>query len=387
MAQSPPEPSEPGRAVEPTHGSSATAGSQQGAFDDGETPRVDDRGPWRRFLDRRATRRDPRWPLALPWRDTHASGFRTPARMCPRGCSSEVARREILTFTTWSGRVELRVYFDYESSNCDVCGSPRIDRCPRCRAEILAPVTDRCEFCGLPQPWSPDRLTAQRRTPPREWGPGDGAPAQRIFPKSKGRPRRQLLVVDDDITNLAVDAVVSNDDLNGHMYTVIASAIKAAAGQSVEDLSIDHGRTRTGKAWFTNPGRLNRLKGIIHVAAMDQRGATSIETIQACVRSALDLAVKHDCRSVALATFGIEPETEDREVVTLEQWLSRVVPVVVDYLKRLPETTDLLVLLVLFEPDNFAARVDQLRELCGTARRRTSDPSPEPQPHGGSSPS
>ena len=194
-------------------------------------------------------------------------------------------------------------------------------------------------------------------------------------------------MVDDDITNLAVDAVVSNDDLNGHMYTVIASAIKAAAGQSVEDLSIDHGRTRTGKAWFTNPGRLNRLKGIIHVAAMDQRGATSIETIQACVRSALDLAVKHDCRSVALATFGIEPETEDREVVTLEQWLSRVVPVVVDYLKRLPETTDLLVLLVLFEPDNFAARVDQLRELCGTARRRTSDPSPEPQPHGGSSPS
>lgn len=421
----------------------------------------DPRSRWERFIDRRATRRDPRWANAIPWDVTQASGFRTPTKTCPRGCSYEVARRELLTFTTWSGRVIVRVFFEFESSSCEKCGSPRIDRCPRCRAQIVAPVSERCEFCGLPQPWAPDRIAAARRTPPREWGPKAGDPAEWVYPRpdktdepeSDGKsdfqggeegvarhegdpprraeeqlagpekneqadadkegvarpdvnhqvqadadgatkpaeqqgsaaetdggipgngddaaeptepPVRQLLAIDEDVTNLAVDAIVSNDDVDGQMYTLIASAIKAVAGQQVEDLSIDHGRSKLGKAWFTNPGRLTRLKGIVHVASIDRRGKTNIGAIRECVKSALDVALAHDCHSIAVSAFGTEPATSRRDVITLDEWLDAVAPTIVDYLERLPEEQSLTVLIVLFEPVDFSRCVHRLRRAAGT---------------------
>ncbi len=339
---------------------------EDGATREEQRTEPDERGRWQRYLDERATRRDPRWPKGIPWSETHASGFRTPAKVCPRGCSHEVARRDLLTFTTWSGRVVARVFFDFESTNCQKCGSPRTDRCPRCKRKVVAPVTERCEFCGLPQPWAPARLEARRRTPPREWGPNAGDPARPIYADKKKNPKRQFLVIDDDITNIAVDAIVSNDDVDGQMYTVIASAIKEAAGQEVEDLSIEHGRSRPGQAWFTRPGRLNRLTGIIHVAAMDRRGETSIPVICDCVRSALDEAVKHDCASVAIGTFGIEPQNADREVIELGEWLDNVGPLVVEYLESLPKFKKLAVLIVLFEPEDFDGCVTRLLSACGT---------------------
>jgi O-acetyl-ADP-ribose deacetylase (regulator of RNase III) len=234
------------------------------------------------------------------------------------------------------------------------------------------PVADRCEFCGLPQPWSPERLTSKRRTPPRRWDPEPQDPSEpkardpavRVYPVNKRKPRRQLLVIDDDITNLAVQAIVSNDDVDGRMYTVVASTIRAAAGQQVEDLSIDHGRASLGEAWFTHAGRLSRLKGIIHVAAVNRRGKTKISVIRKCVKAALDKAVEQGCESVALATFGVERATADREVITPETWFNEVVPVIVKYLNKLPRSTRLAVLLVLFEPEDLDKSVKQVRHAC-----------------------
>jgi O-acetyl-ADP-ribose deacetylase (regulator of RNase III) len=150
----------------------------------------------------------------------------------------------------------------------------------------------------------------------------------------------------------------------GGCTPVVASAIRAAAGQQVEDLSIDHGRASLGEAWFTHAGRLSRLKGIIHVAAVNRRGKTKISVIRKCVKAALDKAVEQGCESVALATFGVERATADREVITPETWFNEVVPVIVKYLNKLPRSTRLAVLLVLFEPEDLDKSVKQVRHAC-----------------------
>src|SRR4051812_26915294 len=97
---------------------------------------------------------DPRWNEAEEVREGVAAGFKTPAQACPRGCATGVARRDLVTRSTPSGRVEVRVKFDFETETCPECGSRMIRECVRCKATVLSPVRERCEFCGLPHPWA-----------------------------------------------------------------------------------------------------------------------------------------------------------------------------------------------------------------------------------------
>jgi O-acetyl-ADP-ribose deacetylase (regulator of RNase III)/predicted RNA-binding Zn-ribbon protein involved in translation (DUF1610 family) len=318
--------------------------------------------PRRRFADRLAARKDARWNRALDWREVPAGGFKTPAQACPRGCSRQTASRELLTWTGWSGRTHSRVLFEFETNNCPDCGSWLLDRCQRCEEPFAAPVGDRCEHCGLPQPWSPERLSSTKRLPLRRWAPNDADvhdPARAIYP-AKGHP--QLLIIEDDVTNIAVEAVVSNDDVDGRMYTVIASAIKAAAGQQVEDESIEHGRAALGDAWSTAAGALRKpLKRIVHVAAVDRRGNSSIEVVVDCVRSALGVARHQKLESLAIAAFGTGTGDGRRQVIDLDDWLSAVGPAIVSDLQESPGSPPLAVLLVLYGPEDFAARVELLK--------------------------
>jgi predicted RNA-binding Zn-ribbon protein involved in translation (DUF1610 family) len=340
--------------------------------------------PRRRFADRRAARKDARWNRALDWREVRAGGLKTPAQACPRGCSRQTARRELLTWTGWSGRTHSRVLFEFDTNNCPDCGSLLIDRCQRCEEPFAAPVGDRCEHCGLPQPWSPERLSSDKRLPLRRWMPGDADvhDAARVIYPAKGNP--QLLIIEDDVTNVAVEGIVSNDDVDGRMYTVIASAIKAAAGQQVADESIEHGRAALGDAWSTGAGALRKpLKRIVHVAAMDRRGDSSIDVVVKCVRSALRVARHDRLESLAIAAFGTSTGDSRRKVIDLDAWLSAVGPAIVKDLKESPGDPPLAVLLVLYRPDDFAGRVEQLEE----AVRPLLEPGPQKEaPHGGGAP-
>ena len=317
----------------------------------------------RRLLDWRAARKDSRWTRALDWRELRAGGFKTPGQACPRGCSRQAARRELLTWTGWSGRTHTRILFEFETDNCPECGSRLIDRCQRCEEPFAAPVGDRCEHCGLPQSWSPERLASDKRLPLRRWLPGapDVHDPAHTVPSKRGEPR--LFVVEDDITNVAVEAIVSNDDVDGRMYTVISSAIKAAAGQEVEDESIEHGRAALGDAWSTAAGSLRKpLKRIVHVAAIDRRGNSSIEIVVRCVRSALDVARREQLESLAIAAFGTGPSDGVRQVINLGEWLAAVGPAILKDLEQSPGDPPLTVLLVLYEPGDFQARVAELED-------------------------
>jgi hypothetical protein len=186
--------------------------------------------------------RDPRWREAMEWRGTAAGGFHTPAKVCPRGCVHEVARRELVTRTSLWGHALVRVRFAFETETCPRCGSRLVDRCGRCGEMILAPVRDRCRFCGLPQSWSPERLATARRTRPRPWRQDDARDPAISICTVPGRG--ELLVIEGDVTTVAVDGVVSNDDVDGRMYSVIASTIT--------------GRSLSARRGTRTPGRYRR---------------------------------------------------------------------------------------------------------------------------------
>jgi len=275
--------------------------------------------------------RDPRWYEAEDWRTGHDDetlpksdgGFHVPARACPQGHMHEGARAELVSRASLWGQARLRAHFVFETETCTECGSLLIDHCGRCGARIVEPVEDRCRACGLPQPWSPDRLSSTARARARRWKDGDcrdPATLVREVPDAGS-----LFVIEGDITSIAVDCVVSNDDVDGRMYTVIASAIKSAAGPDVERQSLSQGPFRPGEAWHTDAGSLPPpIRAVIHVAAMDRRGNNDPKTIQQCVTSALDEARATGMKSIAIAAFGTGPRGFGPKVIDINDWLTDV---------------------------------------------------------------
>ena len=179
-------------------------------------------------------------------------------------------------------------------------------------------------------------------------------------------------MVDGDITTFKVGAVISNDDVDGRMWALVASSIKSAAGTDIELESVSHGPYPLGSAWFTHGGNLP-TDGVIHVAAMGRNGQSNgIETIRGCVRSALKVAVERGIESVALATIGTTPSTTP-QVISLDTWLKKITPEIVEFLDSACDK--LAVVLVLYEQDNFTQLVELLRREVALAIRAL-QPSP-----------
>ncbi|HWO84714.1 MAG TPA: macro domain-containing protein [Solirubrobacterales bacterium] len=337
-------------------------------------------GYWQRRVDEF---RHWRWRRVRPERFEELTSYRIPVQVCPRGCEyHEAARRDLLTRTSFWGRVETQVATTFETSNCPKCGAQLVRECARCKHEIFAPVVDRCQSCGLPQPWAAERRAAAERAGLRKWHPDDKETrdeATKLFEVAHG----DLWVVEGDITRLEVDAVVSNVDVDGQMWAEVASAIRKAAGEEVEQRAQDDRPYKLGEAWDTSGGDMGpALKGIIHVASMNRRGESSLAIVRDCLNSAMDKAVKKSFESVAVGAFGSGPNAIDAK-----DWQRVFVQTVVSYLtnSQLPEAEDrrFAVVLVLFEPQDFDAdrrfladAVEETYEKLG----RPSAASPVPLP-------
>jgi O-acetyl-ADP-ribose deacetylase (regulator of RNase III) len=321
---------------------------------------------------------DPRWEEADDWRSDRVDRSRSQASVCPRKCVTLSARREVLARSLPGGRAEVRVHFEHETDNCPKCGSTLLKKCGRCEAPLLSPVGDRCEGCGLPFPWAPERLASDGKTRPRQWKKSRTAvPAKRIYRVGKARPRLQLLMIEADITNLNVDAIVSNDDVDGRMYTQIASSIKAVAGTDAETQSRRGGPYPQGVAWLTDPGTLRLLRTIIHVSAVDRQGRTDLVMIERCLRSALDLAREEGCQSVGVAAFGTGPTGTRKNLITVENWLEAMTRAAVSYLHALSiasdsknrESAPLSVIFTIYGRDDFDALVKSCRKVARSAAK------------------
>jgi O-acetyl-ADP-ribose deacetylase (regulator of RNase III)/predicted RNA-binding Zn-ribbon protein involved in translation (DUF1610 family) len=261
------------------------------------------------------------------------------------------------------------VQFTFEASACPECGSALLTECNRCGEPILFPAEGHCEFCGVPQPWAPERLATPRRTRGRSWTdtPRDG----RIGAKQVNiGGRGTLWLIEGDVTEFAVGAVISDDDVEGRMWTQVASAIKRAAGEDVEYRSMRKRPYALGDAWKTESGGLEDVQTIIHVALMDRRGNTKIEHVERCIENAFAIAARDGLESVALATIGTGSHGVDPD-----EWLTCVARVVVDFLYRqeAAAAAPLAILVVLYEPESFRETFHRFEEAALTAAdaRRT----------------
>ncbi|HWN73312.1 MAG TPA: macro domain-containing protein [Solirubrobacterales bacterium] len=295
-----------------------------------------------------------RWQRVRPERLAELTDYRMPIQVCPRGCDyHEAARKDLLARTALWGRVEMQVETVFETTNCPKCGTEMVKACARCKSKIFAPIVDRCQFCGRPQPWAAERRVAAERSNVRKWRPGVKGvhdAARKLYEAAEGL---DLWVIDGDITHLEVDAVVSNADVDGQMWAEGASAIRKAAGEEVEQRAQYEKPYKLGEAWVTGGGDMSPpLKGIIHVASMNRRGESDLEVVQDCLKSALDQAVEKKFKSIGIGTFGSGPNAID-----LNAWLRTFVEAAVPYLARAASAKvkgrKLSVLLVLFEPDDF----------------------------------
>jgi O-acetyl-ADP-ribose deacetylase (regulator of RNase III)/ribosomal protein L37E len=311
------------------------------------------------------------------------AGNRTPVQVCPRGCEfRELARRDLMTKTRISGKAIVHASFTFETTNCPFCGSGLARTCGRCGHEIFAPVEDRCQFCGLPQPWATERRAGAERADLRAWsrdakerGELKGYandPALELY-ESEGRG--SLWVIEGDITQLEVDAVVSNDDVDGRMWSQVARAIKTGAGEGIERIAQEGKPFRLGHAWWTIAGGLQQMKGIIHVASMSRRGKADIRVIRKSLVGALDLATKQGCRSLGIAAIGSGPTT-----IEPSAWYRMFAEVVVEYLSERESSEgdgppELAIVLALFEPADFPAEVERVGKAVRHAWRGTGQPS------------
>jgi O-acetyl-ADP-ribose deacetylase (regulator of RNase III) len=252
----------------------------------------------------------------------------------------------------------MHVTFTFETANCPICGAPFARRCARCKNEFFAPVVDRCRFCGLPPPWAAERKADVERATVQEWREVEGVhdPARLLY---KNGVDGGVWVIEGDISRIAVDAVVSNDDVDGQMWAQVSRAIKSAAGSDVERMAREEKPYELGQAWLTKAGTM-KLKGIIHVAAMGHHGEGSEEIVRKCLTNAFAIAEEAGYESLGVAAIGSGPASVDPD-----RWLQIFADASIKHLRRdMKDKRDphLSIVLVLYEPSDFERTLWTLRK-------------------------
>ena len=110
-------------------------------------------------------------------------------------------------------------------------------------------------------------------------------------------------VVQGDITQAGVDAIVNAANDHLWMGAGVAGAIVRAGGAGIEDEAMQQAPIRIGDAVITGAGRL-AARHVIHAAVMGQDLQTDGDTIEAATTAALDLAETHELRSIAFPALG-----------------------------------------------------------------------------------
>lgn len=143
---------------------------------------------------------------------------------------------------------------------------------------------------------------------------------------------RQLQLLKDDITRIAVDAIVNaaNSQLAGGGG--VDGAIHRAGGPEImRELNIIRqriGQCETGGAVFTGAGRLP-AKYVFHAVGPRYRDGKHHERdlLTSCYRTCLDLAAEHDVKTISFPSistgiygYPIE-EAADIAVRTVAEWL------------------------------------------------------------------
>lgn len=130
----------------------------------------------------------------------------------------------------------------------------------------------------------------------------------------------QLELVEGDITDLEVDAVVNaaNEDLE--LGSGVAGAIRRKGGPSIQEECNRIGHTPVGTAVMTGAGHL-KARQVIHAVGPRMGDGDEDKKLAAAVRAALALADRRGMKSIALpaistGVFGFPMERASRILLT-----------------------------------------------------------------------
>jgi O-acetyl-ADP-ribose deacetylase len=112
-----------------------------------------------------------------------------------------------------------------------------------------------------------------------------------------------LEVLQGDITECAVDAIVNAANNHLWMGAGVAGAIKRKGGRSIEDEAVRQGPIAVGEAVVTGGGSL-KARYVIHAAAMGQDLMTNADLIRHATVNSLKRATELGLASMALPALG-----------------------------------------------------------------------------------
>jgi O-acetyl-ADP-ribose deacetylase (regulator of RNase III) len=115
--------------------------------------------------------------------------------------------------------------------------------------------------------------------------------------------RITIKLVQGDITDQDVDAIVNAANNHLWMGAGVAGAIKGKGGTAIEEEAMSKGPIRVGEAVVTQAGDL-KAKHVIHAAVMGPDLVTSEEYIRLATLDSLKRAEELKLESVAFPAFG-----------------------------------------------------------------------------------
>lgn len=113
----------------------------------------------------------------------------------------------------------------------------------------------------------------------------------------------RIELVEGDITEQEVDAVVNAANSELVLGSGVAGAIASRGGPSIQAECDAHGPIAVGEAAITGAGELS-ARHVIHAAGMPPGGSADETSVRSAVRASLVLAREHGLRSVAFPAIG-----------------------------------------------------------------------------------
>lgn len=113
----------------------------------------------------------------------------------------------------------------------------------------------------------------------------------------------RIVLLEGDITDQAVDAIVNAANSALLLGSGVAGAIASRGGPSIQRECDAHGPIAVGSAALTGAGELP-ARFVIHAAGMPPGGQASEQSVRDAVRASLDLAAREGLVVVALPAIG-----------------------------------------------------------------------------------
>jgi O-acetyl-ADP-ribose deacetylase (regulator of RNase III) len=177
--------------------------------------------------------------------------------------------------------------------------------------------------------------------------------------------RTVLDVVDGELADQRVDAIVYPANSRGVMGAGPAGSLPSAAGPEVEREAMAHAPLNLGGAIATSSGKLAErgVSVILHAAVIASIGEHSVpQSVYRGLDAALKLASDLKVRSLALPLLGASAEDPAAERRTLSEG---IVDVIVKRLRQRGVRLERIVFVVRFEDDR-----EMLQDVIQRARAR-----------------